>query len=323
MDCPQVDTAVSQPLVAANRSGLTPSGGGSFQVMRRVSSRILGDVVTPDVTSLPPTEEEARESNLNRTQSQRVQARAAVTQSIEFRMLQRFAPWFWAFCLIMVILCLSLLISFIRALAATVSDYSIPCDVPLNSYMVISVALHISMCGVMPKIQEHCVHSVSSRIVVVAVQNFPNWVLVGYGLFLVRTAKTCQETNPSLFYPVATFIYLQLIFRLVTLILVAGGITFVTWAYRNGLLDRFLKKNHGNVEAVKALPKVEFNHDKLTDPDDGNLRECPVCIQAFSAEKVIVETPCKHFVHEECLLRWCEGSVQCPLCRASIEGDTA
>jgi len=176
------------------------------------------------------------------------------------------------------------------------------------------------MCELTPYIREHCVHGVTSRIVVVAVQNLPVQLLIFYGLYLVNSAKTCQETNPSLYYSVAVFIYLQLIFMLVLVGLIAGGITLLTWAYRNGLLDAFLNKNHGNVEAVKALPKVEFNPDQLTDPEDGQLQECPICMETYSAEKTIVETPCKHLFHEECLTRWCEGSVQCPLCRASIEG---
>jgi len=326
MDCPRIDSAVSQPLVSPNQLGLGSSNSDSFHIMPRVSSRIFGDVVSPAVTS-PQTGEEAgeetRDSNLVSNQSQRIQARVAVTRSLESHMLQRFAFWMRAFSGIKLLLGLSMVMTFIRALFATCYNYSIPCDVPLNHYMIMFMVSHIAMWGVRPKIQEHCVHSVASRIVVVAVQNLPNLVIIVYGVFLVSNARTCQKTNPSLFYPVAIFIYLQLINRLMVLVLIAGGITFMTWAYRNGLFNHFLNQNHGNVEAVKALPKVEFNLDQLTDPDDGRLRECPICIQTFTDEKAIVEAPCKHLFHEECLARWCEGSVQCPLCRASIEGDTA
>lgn len=67
-------------------------------------------------------------------------------------------------------------------------------------------------------------------------------------------------------------------------------------------------------EAVDALPIVH-----ITDLDEKDDRECPVCLMEFEPEDNLRFLPvCKHIFHQECIDAWFHAHSTCPLCRASL-----
>lgn len=75
---------------------------------------------------------------------------------------------------------------------------------------------------------------------------------------------------------------------------------------------------NGCEDIVHHMRKVPFDASELTDPGDGEIKECPICACEFGADLPIVGTACNHVFHEECLAIWCKTHHKCPLCRFDL-----
>ena len=47
--------------------------------------------------------------------------------------------------------------------------------------------------------------------------------------------------------------------------------------------------------------------------DDGDC--CPVCLNGYAASELVIELPCAHVFHEQCIARWLQQEPSCPQCR--------
>eukprot|EP00929_Paragymnodinium_shiwhaense_P118008 TRINITY_DN8956_c0_g2_i5.p1 TRINITY_DN8956_c0_g2~~TRINITY_DN8956_c0_g2_i5.p1 ORF type:complete len:267 (-),score=45.86 TRINITY_DN8956_c0_g2_i5:342-1142(-) len=63
---------------------------------------------------------------------------------------------------------------------------------------------------------------------------------------------------------------------------------------------------------------LPFDADIMRDDVDGHTAECSICFDAFDEKKDIVEAPCGHQFHADCINKWQQASGQCPLCRQEI-----
>ncbi|CAK0887686.1 unnamed protein product [Prorocentrum cordatum] len=92
------------------------------------------------------------------------------------------------------------------------------------------------------------------------------------------------------------------------------------WAATRGILVTARGARPGTLEALEV---VEFNAAAFADADDPAdarpQRECPICLEEYSAESTICRTRCQHLMHRDCLGRWLQASHYCPLCRADVE----
>jgi len=61
-------------------------------------------------------------------------------------------------------------------------------------------------------------------------------------------------------------------------------------------------------EEISDLPKVCFGA--------GEPCSCTICMETFVAGELLTSLRCNHFFHVNCVTRWLQHSVQCPLCRA-------
>ena len=61
---------------------------------------------------------------------------------------------------------------------------------------------------------------------------------------------------------------------------------------------------------VAALPTVTVK--------EGQIQECPVCLEYFRGGDRVREMPCKHCFHGACILPWLELHSSCPVCRSEI-----
>lgn len=78
---------------------------------------------------------------------------------------------------------------------------------------------------------------------------------------------------------------------------------------RAGTIDR--------MTVVDYSPKLFA--DDANPADERPQKECCFCLEEYNAEAAIVQTPCSHFMHRDCLDRWLQQSHVCPICRSDLE----
>ena len=49
-------------------------------------------------------------------------------------------------------------------------------------------------------------------------------------------------------------------------------------------------------------------------------KSCPICTKDFNND--FVALPCSHIFHSECILKWFEKKMNCPICRIKIAWST-
>ena len=47
-------------------------------------------------------------------------------------------------------------------------------------------------------------------------------------------------------------------------------------------------------------------------------KHCPVCLENFVATKAMVKLPCAHIFHHECIEKWFDQRLSCPLCQKTF-----
>jgi len=204
------------------------------------------------------------------------------------------------------------LVSFVLAIIASYHHFHGKCDQPLNFYIIISLVwgqvpqcLHTSL-------RPHCSmienHPVTSTLAFSSL----GLVRIFWGVYMVSACKTCHETNPGLYYPIARYITCQVVFVLVLLVyavIVSRGMRSALLLV-NQLIDR-----PGCEAAVHEFPKVQAGDAELISPEDGQVLACPICMDELAGA---VRTPCSHYFHEACLATWCQNHLTCPMCRERL-----
>lgn len=67
--------------------------------------------------------------------------------------------------------------------------------------------------------------------------------------------------------------------------------------------------------AIAALPKIKLDKSKL---DKDGKAECSICMESLEVGIEVLELPCKHWFHGECVSAWLREHDVCPLCRRGI-----
>jgi hypothetical protein len=65
----------------------------------------------------------------------------------------------------------------------------------------------------------------------------------------------------------------------------------------------------------KRFRAVGFQYRSLHVAND---TECSICMSPIMEQEEAMVTPCAHFFHSECLMRWMEEQMICPICRARL-----
>lgn len=65
---------------------------------------------------------------------------------------------------------------------------------------------------------------------------------------------------------------------------------------------------------VESLPRTVISSAKAD-------LKCPVCLLEFEAEETVIEMPCHHLFHSNCILPWLSKTNSCPLCRHELPTD--
>ena len=70
---------------------------------------------------------------------------------------------------------------------------------------------------------------------------------------------------------------------------------------------------------IKKLNKYTLTEDKLI--NFGNENTCSVCKEDFFIGNKMMDLPCNHYFHEECLMPWLNQHDSCPICRFELKTD--
>ena len=77
----------------------------------------------------------------------------------------------------------------------------------------------------------------------------------------------------------------------------------------------FLLKKKKSIQSIQD-PLNNCNNLIVMIGDDIDL--CSICLSNFENNEKIVELPCKHKYHENCIKPWLENTRVCPLCRDNV-----
>merc|ERR1711871_628409 len=71
---------------------------------------------------------------------------------------------------------------------------------------------------------------------------------------------------------------------------------------------------HRLIEMLKEKNTVEitFNIPEAKDTT------CGICLDTYKKENEIVQLPCLHFYHDECISSWFKVNNSCPVCRKEV-----
>ncbi|CAK9042362.1 unnamed protein product [Durusdinium trenchii] len=67
-------------------------------------------------------------------------------------------------------------------------------------------------------------------------------------------------------------------------------------------------------EVIHAFPSYTFEEAVKDEPTT-----CPICQEPYAQGDQLKELPCQHRIHEGCIEKWLEVSVNCPVCNQSLQ----
>jgi hypothetical protein len=228
------------------------------------------------------------------------------------------AGWF-TWLLALVALCLFsfwLYVNF-RSWYILLTYYNAPCDQPLSDWLLAKLLLD----GVSSSMQQRQRGEQPRPITwfILGLQNA--WLVLGF--HWCGECKTCETTCPEL-YNWCRFLVLfgviVALFLMLLPVLFYMVIILVVHLSGAGLIKNNRAARSDTLELVK---KVEYSPHLFADGTDPNderpAGECCCCCEVFNAEKPIVETPCGHYFHKECLGEWLKLAKTCPICRSDLD----
>ncbi|RCH80946.1 hypothetical protein CU097_003914, partial [Rhizopus azygosporus] len=69
-------------------------------------------------------------------------------------------------------------------------------------------------------------------------------------------------------------------------------------------------------QVIETLPKRG-----LTEKEKSQEADCAVCKDAFEATEQVIQLPCEHIFHDDCIKPWLKLNSTCPVCRHSVLPD--
>lgn len=137
------------------------------------------------------------------------------------------------------------------------------------------------------------------------------------GLVWVLQSDRCYDVVPGLQISYACLISCILILTAVSQLSVAGLAFIVD---RLGLASPAGFDAWYSQEQILELCK-QRKFDAVQFSNEGLATECPICMTEYTGGAPVVQTPCNHFFHPECLKNWGRRAHSCPLCRAGLRKD--
>jgi hypothetical protein len=189
------------------------------------------------------------------------------------------------------------------------------CDQPLALYIVVA-SIALGLVAVSLPSQQHTLRLWesgnsgtwrASLIVRCFLTVVSGSIVIAWGDHIVFGSHTCSLLDPTLFFQTKVIVMSQPLLWLEILLYLGT---------QHRMFTQHSVRRRGCVEIVRAMPKVPPDAAELLYPEDGMVRDCPICQDTLACLDPVVRTTCMHLFHEECLVRWCTIHLDCPACRA-------
>ena len=72
-----------------------------------------------------------------------------------------------------------------------------------------------------------------------------------------------------------------------------------------------------STEFVSNLQRTNVTQEHLKAMTD-TTKQCTVCQEDYKEDEKLIELPCKHQFHEDCILPWLNIHNSCPTCRHAL-----
>ena len=151
------------------------------------------------------------------------------------------------------------------------------------------------------------------------------WFLYGNYVFLFQKDALAFtiDSNRYLAYYLTTllllgyFIYSRLIFAIIFFVIFLPCILFV-------FIDDYLEQEREKNRIIKVKESLEQeSYEDYKKRHKLEVDACIICTEAFKPEDKVSGLRCneKHCFHHECIDKWVDIRVKCPLCRADLDPD--
>ena len=64
----------------------------------------------------------------------------------------------------------------------------------------------------------------------------------------------------------------------------------------------------------KVIEELENTKEEATGVEE----PCPICFMEFEKGEEMYRLKCRHLFHKDCLAKWLEQQLSCPMCRAEV-----
>ncbi len=93
---------------------------------------------------------------------------------------------------------------------------------------------------------------------------------------------------------------------------IAIALSMIAYCFISAFKVSRIQRSVEPLYIVGTIPRTITRNDYSVLEDIPNEQECSICME--SLEKEIVQLPCEHIYHKECIDQWFSNSKRCPLC---------
>lgn len=71
-----------------------------------------------------------------------------------------------------------------------------------------------------------------------------------------------------------------------------------------------------------GLNKEKISEMKTLKSNDSETKcDCSICLEKYNKEEKLLQAPCGHIFHYECICKWFMNNTNCPLCREEFDAE--
>ncbi|GAN03740.1 E3 ubiquitin-protein ligase RNF115-like [Mucor ambiguus] len=90
----------------------------------------------------------------------------------------------------------------------------------------------------------------------------------------------------------------------------------------DNIITQLMEQNGGHAPPPAPEQVIESLQKRpLTDKEKSQETDCAVCKDQFESQEQVIELPCEHIFHDECIKPWLKLNSTCPVCRRSVLPD--
>lgn len=82
--------------------------------------------------------------------------------------------------------------------------------------------------------------------------------------------------------------------------------------------ERWVKKAKTVISTIPKHLFSQYRKNQVECTASANFLSCSICMEEHKDDDVIMELPCTHCFHEDCVTQWIQENNSCPNCKKKI-----